>query len=108
MFGNGFVTTFENVMKLYVGNLSFSTTEHELRELFSAHGTVTDVHVVTDRMSGQSRGFGFVTMGNRSEGQAAINALEGYSADGRNLTVNEARPKTENRPNNSFSRGNRR
>jgi len=91
-------------MKLYVGNLSFSTTEHELRDLFSPHGTVTDVHVVTDRMSGESRGFAFVTMGNRSEGQAAISALEGHSADGRNLTVNEARPKTENRSNDSFSR----
>jgi cold-inducible RNA-binding protein len=91
-------------MKLYVGNLSFSSTEHELRDLFSPHGTVTDVHVVTDRMSGQSRGFAFVTMGNRSEGQAAISALEGHSVDGRNLTVNEARPKTENRSNDSFSR----
>jgi cold-inducible RNA-binding protein len=101
------VTTFENVMKLYVGNLSFSTTEHELRDLFAAHGTVTDIHVVTDRMSGQSRGFAFVTMGNRSEGQAAINALEGHSLDGRNLTVNEARPKTENRSNDSFSRSRR-
>jgi cold-inducible RNA-binding protein len=94
-------------MKLYVGNLSFSTTEHELRDLFAAHGTVTDIHVVTDRMSGQSRGFAFVTMGNRSEGQAAINALEGHSLDGRNLTVNEARPKTENRSNDSFSRNRR-
>ena len=101
------MTTFENVMKLYVGNLSFSTTEHELRDLFAAHGTVTDIHVVTDRMSGQSRGFAFVTMGNRSEGQAAINALEGHSLDGRNLTVNEARPKTENRSNDSFSRNRR-
>ena len=101
------MTTFETVMKLYVGNLSFSTTEHELRDLFAAHGTVTDVHVVTDRMSGQSRGFAFVTMGNRSEGQAAINALEGHSLDGRNLTVNEARPKTENRSNDSFSRSRR-
>ena len=82
-------------MKLYVGNLSFSVTENELRDLFTPHGTVTDVHVVTDRMSGQSRGFGFVTMGNRHEGQAAITALEGQSVDGRNLTVNEARPKTE-------------
>ena len=101
------MTTFENVMKLYVGNLSFSTTEHELRDLFAAHGTVTDVHVVTDRMSGQSRGFAFVTMGNRSEGQAAINALEGRSLDDRNLTVNEARPKTEDRSNGSFSRNRR-
>lgn len=95
-------------MKLYVGNLSFSTGESELRELFSPYGTVTDVHLVTDRMSGQSRGFAFVTMGNRNEGQAAINALEGQSVDGRNLTVNEARPKTEQRPgpgkDRSFSR----
>jgi cold-inducible RNA-binding protein len=104
VFGNGSVTAFEMFMKLYVGNLSFSTGENELRELFSPHGTVTDVHLVTDRMSGQSRGFAFVTMGNRHEGQAAINALEGQSVDGRNLTVNEARPKTEQRPDRSFSR----
>jgi cold-inducible RNA-binding protein len=91
-------------MKLYVGNLSFSTGENELRDLFTPHGTVTDVHLVTDRMSGQSRGFGFVTMGNRHEGQAAISALEGHSVDGRNLTVNEARPKTEQAPDRSFSR----
>jgi cold-inducible RNA-binding protein len=97
------VTAFENVMKLYVGNLAFSTSETALRDLFSAHGTVTDVHIVTDRMSGRSRGFAFVTMGNRHEGEAAINALEGYSIDGRNLTVNEARPK-EDRPNPSFQR----
>jgi len=102
VFGNGSVTAFEMFMKLYVGNLSFSTGESQLRELFSAHGTVTDVHVVTDRMSGQSRGFAFVTMGNRHEGQAAITALEGQPVDGRNLTVNEARPKTEQ--DRSFSR----
>ena len=58
--GNGFMTAFENLMKLYVGNLSFSTSESALRDLFSAHGTVTDVHIVTDRMTGQSRGFAFV------------------------------------------------
>ena len=90
-------------MKLYVGNLSVSTTESALRDLFSAHGNVTEVHIVTDRMSGESRGFAFVTMGNRHEGQAAINALEGQPLDGRTLTVNEARPKTENRPERSFS-----
>ena len=98
------MTTFENIMKLYVGNLSFSTSESALRDLFSAHGTVTDVHIVTDRMSGQSRGFGFVTMGNRHEGQAAINALEGHSIDGRNLTVNEARPKNDDRGGGTFQR----
>ena len=91
-------------MKLYVGNLSFSTGETELRDLFTPHGTVTDVYMVTDRMSGESRGFAFVTMGNRKEGQAAINALEGQPLDGRNLTVNEARPKTEHKERSFSSR----
>jgi cold-inducible RNA-binding protein len=94
-------------MKLYVGNLSFSAGESELRELFSPYGTVTDVHVVTDRLSGQSRGFAFVSMGNRHEGQAAIKALEGQLVEGRNLTVNEARPKTERPPERSSSRNRR-
>ncbi len=98
------MAAFENVMKLYVGNLSFSTTENELRELFTPHGAVTDVQVITDRMSGESRGFAFVTMGNRHEGQVAISALEGLALDGRNLTVSEARPKTEHRPDNSSAR----
>ena len=75
-----------------------------LRDLFSAHGTVTDVHIVTDRMSGESRGFAFVTMGSRNEGQAAINQLGGHSIDGRNLTVNEARPKNDDRTNGTFER----
>ena len=98
------MTVFEKcLMKLYVGNLSFSTGESELRALFTPHGTVTDVYLATDRMSGESRGFAFVTMGNRNEGQAAINALEGQPVDGRNLTVNEARPKTEHRQERSFS-----
>jgi cold-inducible RNA-binding protein len=91
-------------MKLYVGNLSFSTTEADLRDLFAPYGTVTEVVVVTDRMSGKSRGFAFVTMGNRHEGQAAIAALEGLSREGRNLTVSEARPKSENRQKDSFPR----
>ena len=102
--GNGSVTTFETIMKLYVGNLSVSTTESALRDLFSAHGTVTEVHIVTDRMSGESRGFAFVTMGNRHEGQAAITRLEGHSIDGRNLTVNEARPKNDDRSGGNFER----
>ena len=91
-------------MKLYVGNLSLSTSESTLRDLFSAHGTVTDVHIVPDRMSGESRGFAFVTMGSRNEGQAAINQLGGHSIDGRNLTVNEARPKNDSRTSSSFER----
>jgi cold-inducible RNA-binding protein len=101
---NGSVTTFENIMKLYVGNLSISTSESALRDLFSGHGTVTDVHIITDRMSGRSRGFAFVTMGNRHEGQAAINALEGHSIDGRDLTVNEARPKDNGGGSGTFQR----
>ncbi|HTD13631.1 MAG TPA: RNA-binding protein [Chthoniobacterales bacterium] len=91
-------------MKLYVGNLSFSTTEADLRDLFAPYGTVTEVVVVTDPVSGKARGFGFVTMGNRHEGQAAIAALEGLSREGRNLTVSEARPKSENRQKDSFPR----
>jgi cold-inducible RNA-binding protein len=91
-------------MKLYVGSLSISTSESALRDLFSAHGTVTDVHIVTDRASGRSRGFAFVTMGNRHEGRAAMNALEGHSIDGRNLTVNEARPKDNSGASNPFQR----
>jgi len=91
-------------MKLYVGNLSFATTENGLRDLFAPHGTVTDVQVATDRMSGASRGFAFVTMGNRQEGRAAIAALEDLSHDGRNLTLSEALPKTEHRQDNSFGR----
>lgn len=98
------MTTFENIMKLYVGNLSFSTSESALRNLFSPHGTVTEVHIVTDRMTGKSRGFAFVTMANRNEGQAAINALEGHAIDGRNLSVSEAREKNEDRGSGSFER----
>ena len=105
--GDGSVTTFENVMKLYVGNLSFSMSESALRDLFSAHGTVTDVHIVSDRMSGKSRGFAFVSMGNRNEGQAAINALEGQFIDGRNIAVSEARPKNDDRASGDFQRRHR-
>jgi cold-inducible RNA-binding protein len=82
-------------MKLYVGNLSFNTTDPDLRDLFAQYGAVEDVHLVTDRGTGRSRGFAFVTMSSAAEGQAAITALEGKQVDGRNLTVNEARPKAE-------------
>jgi len=84
-------------MKLYVGNLTFDTTEADLRELFGQHGKPTEVGLVTDRESGRSRGFAFVTMGNAEEGNAAISALEGKDYQGRKLTVNEARPR-EDRP----------
>lgn len=76
--------------RLYVGNLSFSATEQTLRQAFAAHGDVTDVHVVVDRMTGQSRGFGFVTMGSPSEAVNAIQAMHGADLDGRSLKVNEA------------------
>jgi cold-inducible RNA-binding protein len=82
-------------MKLYVGNLSFDITERTLRELFEPFGTVSEVKLIMDRETGQSRGFGFVTMGNVSEGNAAIKGLHGKDKGGRKLTVNEARPKDD-------------
>ena len=76
--------------RLYVGNLSFSTTSEALRNEFAAQGEVTDVHLVSDRDSGQSRGFGFVTMGSAAEATKAIAAMNGAMVDGRALRVNEA------------------
>lgn len=90
-------------MKLYVGNLSFDTTENDLNDLFSQYGTVTEAALMQDRMTGRSRGFAFVTMGSASEGQAAISALHGKQVQGRPLTVNEARPREERAPGRSFS-----
>jgi RNA recognition motif-containing protein len=81
--------------KLFVGNLSFNTTENDLQDTFAAHGTVVEANLMTDRMSGRSRGFGFVTMSTPEEAQAAIDALNGKSIDGRALTVNIARPREE-------------
>jgi RNA recognition motif-containing protein len=81
------------MFKIYVGNLSFKTTEDELRELFSEHGQVQSVNIVTDRATGRSRGFGFVEMADEGEGKAAIEELDGQSFEGRNLKVNEARPR---------------
>lgn len=83
-------------MKLYVGNLPFSATEDEIREMFGKHGGVHEVKLVTDRDTGRPRGFGFVEMGD-DEGTAAIRALNGMELGGRNLTVNEARPRAETR-----------
>jgi RNA recognition motif-containing protein len=80
-------------MKLYVGNLSFNTSEDQLRQLFEPHGTVVSAKLVTDRDTGRPRGFGFVEMGDSAQGQAAITALNETDVDGRKLTVNEARPK---------------
>jgi RNA recognition motif-containing protein len=84
-------------MKLYVGNLSFDTTEADLRDIFEQFGTVRETRVITDRETGRSRGFAFVTMGNDAEGQAAIATLHGKQFAGRTITVNEAWPK-EDRP----------
>lgn len=81
-------------MKLYVGNMSFNTTEASLEALFSNYGTVEDVAVITDRVTGRPRGFGFVTMDDEG-GKAAIEALNGNEFEGRTLTVNEARPREE-------------
>ena len=83
--------------KLYVGNLSFNTTEADLNETFGAHGNVVEAVLVMDRESGRPRGFGFVTMGSAEEAQKAIAALNGQQLDGRPLTVNEAKPR-EARP----------
>lgn len=79
--------------KLYVGNLAYSTTDASLREAFSASGTVESVNVITDRDTGQSKGFAFVEMSTDSEAQSAIQALNGTTVDGRQIKVNEARPK---------------
>ncbi|MCS6897709.1 MAG: RNA-binding protein [Nitrospira sp.] len=78
--------------KIYVGGLPYATTEQQLSELFSAHGTVASARIITDKFTGQSRGFGFVEMSSEAEAQAAIAALNGTQFGGRTLTVNEARP----------------
>jgi len=92
-------------MKIYVGNLSFNTTEDALQAAFSAHGAVDEVRVVTDRDTGRPRGFAFVTMGNDAEAKVAIEALNGKDMDGRALTVNEARPKAAGGGGGGFRRG---
>src|SRR5215475_2734007 len=81
--------------KLYVGNLSYGVTDSELQQIFEAHGAVQSAQVIMDRDTGRSKGFGFVEMGSDQEAQAAIAALNGKEVEGRALTVNEARPKTE-------------
>ena len=83
--------------KLYVGNLSFNTTETDLQDFFAQAGTVTEVMLVQDKFTGKSRGFAFVTMGSDADAQNAITQFHGKPMDGRNLTVNEARPR-EDRP----------
>lgn len=81
--------------KLFVGNLSFNTTENDLQDAFAAQGTVLEANLMTDRDTGRPRGFAFVTMGSPEEAQKAIQALNGTRLGDRNITVNEARPKEE-------------
>ncbi len=90
--------------KLYVGNLSFNTTENELQELFSQAGAVQEVTLMQDKFTGKSRGFAFVTMGSEQDAQNAISKLNGQTVEGRALTVNEARPR-EPRPPGGGGRG---
>jgi len=87
-------------MKLYVGNLAFETTENDLQDLFEQHGTVNEVNLMMDRMTGKSRGFAFVTMNDAEQAKAAMSATNGKELNGRPLNVNEARPREE-RPRSS-------
>jgi RNA recognition motif-containing protein len=82
-------------VNIYIGNLSFETTEESLRQAFEGYGEVSTVSIVTDRYTGKSRGFGFVEMASKGEAQAAITGLNGQELDGQTLNVNEARPRTE-------------
>ena len=91
---------------IFVGNLSFGTTENTVRSLFESYGSVDRVNIVTDRDTGQARGFAFVEMGVDAEGNAAIGGLNGRDVDGRTLNVNEARPKTERGSGGGGYRGN--
>ena len=85
-------------VNIFVGNLSYDLTEADLRTAFEAHGQVTSASIIMDRMTGRSKGFGFVEMADKAQGEAAIAALHLQELKGRALTVNEARPKTEGRP----------
>jgi cold-inducible RNA-binding protein len=84
--------------KLFVGNLSFNTTENDLQDAFAAHGTVVETNLMMDRVSGRPRGFGFITMSTPEEAEKAIAAMNGAQLDGRALTVNIARPREERPP----------
>jgi len=93
--------------KLFVGNLSFNTTENDLQDAFAAHGTVVEANMMMDRATGRPRGFGFITMSSPEEAQKAIDALNGKELDGRALTVNEAKPREEARTGGHHSGGRR-
>ena len=94
--------------KLFVGNLSFNTTENSLQDAFAAYGTVTETNLMMDRMTNRPRGFGFVTMSTADEAQKAIAAMNGAQLDGRALTVNVARPREERPPGGGGGGGGRR
>ena len=81
--------------KLFVGNLSFNVTENDLQDAFAAHGTVVETNLMMDRTTGRPRGFGFITMSTAEEAQKAIDGMNGKAMDGRNLTVNVAKPREE-------------
>lgn len=93
------------MFRIYVGNLSFRTTPEGLREYFATHGEVLDVFIGTDRETGRSRGFGFVTMADKDAGNTAITALNGKDFEGRALVVNEAQPRAERGPGGGGGRG---
>lgn len=87
-------------MNIYVGNLSYSVTSDDLRKAFEAFGEVSSANVVTDKFTGQSKGFGFVEMSDKASGESAIKGLDGQDLKGRSVRVNEARPRTEGGPSN--------
>ena len=91
--------------KLYVGNLSYNTTESQIRELFAGVGEITSVNLITDRDTGRAKGFGFVEMADDQQAQEAIRRFNGYTLDDRNLTVNEAKPREERSGGSFGSRG---
>jgi len=92
-------------MNIYVGNLPWEITEDELREAFAAFGEVESARIITDRMTGRSRGFGFVEMPNKEEGKAAVAEMDGKALKGRNIKVNEARARDDNRGGRGGGRG---
>lgn len=84
-------------MNIYIGNLPYSISEDELRDLFAAHGEVSSANIIMDRDSGRSKGFGFVEMPDKAQGEAAVNAINQTDVQGRSVRVNEARPRNDNR-----------
>ncbi len=85
------------MMNIYIGNLPYSISEDELRDLFAAHGEVSSANIIMDRDSGRSKGFGFIEMPDKAQGEAAINAINQTDVQGRSVRVNEARPRNDNR-----------